>query len=715
MPAVNPTHHFLNYPKSEIGSYAANLADLATQNIPLPITYCIPISTLKTIAQQNHLDTKFDQIIKKININSQTELEKTTKQVQELILDLAYPTQVSNKILELYDKYFEKDFIRLTASPVDGNPLDYKREDMIKGEANMMDSILKLWAKNIDPLDIKRNNLYPVAIIIQSQFQPDVSGLAYSLNINTGDKAHLTIQSVYGVFSADESLKNCDHFFVDRRSWKVQEKAIANKQTAFIRSLDKLEVNKVYPQHQSQPSLNTTQLTELAKLVNKIKLKFTHQILIHWELIDEQFLITKIKPYQFTQGTHFDTEKLKTVLIGQSFNSGYITGKVHILNTKKDISQFKPGYIAVLKELTDSHLSIIQNCSAIICEKGIKSDLILNKIRYYQLPTIIFAKNATSILKDNQLIVADTSAGKVYTHTQKKPIKKADTKLQFLLATNNPSAVNNQTVINSDGVGLIRGEQLFIKTGKHPQIIINTERKKFVESVSNDLITLYHRYYSINKQIPLITYRACNLDTNQLAKLESGTSYEIQEKNPFLGFRGALRTINKPSIFELELEILSRVNSKLDQPISLMLPFVRTSFELKQVWDQVENLIDSPVYQPPIWLQLNTPENLLNIKEYLAVPLSAICINIKTVHALLHGIDPYSPEIVNYYPTNHQLLLPMIKKVIDSTKNLDHQIGVYLIMSDFDQQIVEFAKQQEIKGLIAPWELLSQSHSYLTT
>jgi len=708
MPAIDPTNHFLKYPKNEIGSYALDLSNLASLNIPLPTTYCVPVSTFKLIAQHNHLDEKFLEIVQNTNHGSSDELLKAVERVQKLILSQAYPNQVSQKLLDLYQRFFDQDYIRLTASPVDGYPLDYKREDNIKGEANMMESILKLWARNIDPSDIKRNNLFPVAVIIQSQFQPTSSGLAYSLNLKTGDKSHFTIQAVYGVFSSSKSLINCDHFFVDRRDWQVVAQEISKKKKANIRSPDLLKQKNVSISEQKKPSLTNDQVRILAKIVNSIKLQFTHQVLVHWELVDNDILITKIKPYYFSKDSDTKVDSLKTIAIGQSLTPGYIVGPCQLIKNKKDIKSIKPGYIGVVKELDNDYLKLVHTCSAIICEQNVKSNLILNKIRYYQLPTIINAQGALSTIKDSQLITVDSSAGKVYSQQKIERKRTIKTKLQLLISINDNTEINNNSNCVVNGVGIIRSEHFFIKTGKHPQLIINSERQQFLDQVVNKITTLYHRLYSLNRQIPVITYRSCNLDTNQLARLESGDIYEQLETNPFIGFRGAARAINKPSVFNLELDILNKVNSKLDFPVNLMLPFVRNAFELKQLWNILENKFDSPVNQPPLWLQLNTPENLLNIKDYLSVPLSAICINIKTVHALLHGVDPYSIDLYNRYSVNHDLLLPTVNNLLNIINQHDHNIDVYFILSDFDQQLIEFANLHNLKGIIAPEKLLTQ-------
>ncbi len=713
MPAVNPQHQFLSYSKKEIGSYAADLSNLAAQDIPLPQTYCLPVSTLKLIAQHNHLDEKFQQIAESSNFNSSTEVDQIVSKIQTLIRQQAFPNNVSKKILELYHDFFDSDFIRLTASPTDGQPVDYKREDNIKGDANMMESILKLWARNIDPSDLKRRNLYPVAIIMQAQFQPTASGYAFSLDTDTGDKSRLTVQAVYGVFDSEQSLKECDHFFIDRRSWKVIEQSIAIKKKALARSTDLLESQKVHQSLRKKPAINKQQLIQLAMLVNKIKLQHTNQILVHWELIDGNFLITKIKPYFFEPEQKTLLNQYELLLVGRSLTPGFIHGNCHLVKKSKDLDSLKPASIAIVKSLTNDHLKLLHLCSGVICEEGIASQSLLNRVRHYKLPVIIHAKGALSTFRNDQSIVMDASAGKIYLPSPTKHTQKSQSKIDLLLAINDSNEINEKVAHFTHGVGLIRSEHYYIKENKHPQLIINTQREVFVETVSKSLINLYHQFYHFGKKTPLITYRSCNLETNQLMKLGSGSVYEQQEKNPFLGFRGAIRTINQTDFLKLELDILSKTNSKIDKPINYLLPFVRSSIELQQLSSLIEKHVKSPVYQPPLWLQLNTPENLININQYLNTPLGAICVNLKSIQALLHGIDPGMSDLADQYPLNTSLLKPLLLNLIESVNNFDQEIALILIFSEFNQELIEFAVEHQVQALIAKPQLIEKFHQYL--
>lgn len=715
MPVVNPAHQFLKFPKTEVGSYALELDRLASDQVPLPLTYCIPASTLKSIAKHNNLELKFKKIRDNINLQTQEELNKATLEVQKLIKQQAYPSYISKKILELYSQKLDKDFIRLTASPVDNKKIDYKREDNIKGEANMMESILLLWARNIDPTDIRENNLFPIAVIIQSQTQPDCSGIAYSLNIDNGDKSKILIFSVFGVYQAPESEQNQDTFLVDQRSWQVSSKIKSNQTKILIRAADKL-VEKKAPELKNKISLSSKHVKQLAHLVRKIKLRHTDQIKVHWELVNDRLIVTKIKPYFYSYENKVDKEKFQTIIIGQSVTGGFIAGRCSLINDDQDIKQVNPGTIAVVKKLDNQHQPLVQNCSGFICENQITNAQLLNQIRHYNLPTIINAKHAFKHLKDGQSIILDAGTGKVY---QIKPEQAVDrkltktTKTKLYLSVNNFDEVSEKLVSLTNGVGLLRSEHMFIKTGLHPNKILKTQSLKLKQKTTKEIISFYHRFINLKKQEPQIIYRSLNLDSNQLAKLDGGELHETKEVNPFLGFRGALRYLNQPHWFKYELSLITKVNSKIDKPVNLMLPFIRNSFELKQLYLLIEESLDSPIYQPPIWLQLTTPENLFNIEDYLNVPLTGVSVNLKNIHALLHGIDPGFGDVYNQYSFNYQLLIPALENLVEKIAKHNEAIKINFILPYFSQELLELAIKLKIEGVVVRPELALKTKQFL--
>jgi phosphoenolpyruvate synthase/pyruvate phosphate dikinase len=411
------------------------------------------------------------------------------------------------------------------------------------------------------------------------------------------------------------------------------------------------------------------------------------------------------------------TNQYKTLLVGTGLNSGFVPGKCRLIKKLEDIKQVKPGEIAVIPQLTHEYMGLIQICSAFVCEQGISSPEILAQLRHYQLPTIIQAKHALNKLKTGQSIVVDANAGKVY---KAKNIDKEvnsltqSTKPRLLLAVNQFDDITEEMALISEGIGLFRSEHLFIQTGQHPLQLLQNQPQKFKQQVANQFVQFYHRYISLKQKEPQLIYRSFNLNSNQLAKLKGGSSREKTEINPFLGFRGAIRHLNQPHILNFELDLLKQINQQIDWGINLLLPFVRTPFELQQIQTHINSQLSQTVTAPQVWLEISTPENLINIEEYTTSLLAGVSINIKNVTALLHGFDPnYSDISAQYNMLNNPVLNRLITSAVQTIQKKNKNIQVILNLSEHNQDLIDLAIQLELDAVTVRPEIAKQVKRFL--
>ncbi len=470
---------------------------------------------------------------------------------------------------------------------------------------------------------------------------------------------------------------------------------------------------------QKKNSLSPKKIIELAKLVQKIKLSKLEHLRIHWELLNNRLLITKIKPYYFDQATaKFKQEqKYQTILVGQPVNAGFISGKVQLIKNQTDLKNFTPGNIALVRQLNHDLIKLIHTSSAIICQNNITSQSALTQIRQYHLPTIIQVRNAFKTLKNGQQITLNANAGQIYLVKKQNqaatPVKSNLGKPNLLLAINDPNQLDDQILKESQGVGLIRSEALFAQTGQHPLQIIHTKPDQLSKPFIKNITSLYHRCMSLTSQLPTIIYRSQNLTTAQLAKLKFGQNFETTEPNPYLGFRGGLRIIHQPTIFKFELEVLKKINQKIDQPVALMLPLIRTSFELQQILVLIDQQFQDDVYKPQVWLQLSTPENIYNFEQYLKLPLAGVSIHTKALHALSHGLDPDSPDTFNFYSMDSIMMRQHLSALVKANQDSEQPVKLNLNLHEFNQELLTTAHEYQLNAVTVRPELANSVRKYL--
>src|SRR5262249_25081269 len=142
-----------------------------------------------------------------------------------------------------------------------------------------------------------------------------------------------------------------------------------------------------------------------------------------------------------------------------------------------------------------------------------------------------------------------------------------------------------------------------------------------------------------------VTYRTTDFRTNEFRGLRGGEEFEPEEANPMIGFRGALRYIEQPEVFRLELEAISSVWDAGHTNFHVMLPFVRTTRELRRCRDLVSEtgLLSRPGFE--LWVMAEVPSVLFNLERYAALGIAGISIGSNDLTQLLLGADRDSENL----------------------------------------------------------------------
>lgn len=285
------------------------------------------------------------------------------------------------------------------------------------------------------------------------------------------------------------------------------------------------------------------------------------------------------------------------------------------------------------------------------------------------------------------------------TKTRKPASLKTLTKL-YVSAGNPYKALQRTDQI--DGIGVLRSEYTYAQFGIHPAHIVHSRQKEVLERALQDCIEQYQ--HAVNQQ--RVIFRSQNFNSQESSDLQYGQNYEPQEDNPYLGYRGGLKLLSQPDLLRIELGVLQNVLHKTNGKLGYMLSFVRTPQELAGLIHHVEaaGLLEQPNFE--LWLQLNTPENILNLLAYPLQHVAGVSLNIKTLQALLHGIDPDNPEVYERYSLDLSLLEQMMELLAEERKQFNalrdpgKPLQLNLHLEDFARELVETAVKLSYDGIV---------------
>ena len=255
-----------------------------------------------------------------------------------------------------------------------------------------------------------------------------------------------------------------------------------------------------------------------------------------------------------------------------------------------DLSTLPENSIVVVRELTPSMTADIDkdNVAGIVTETGGRTSHSAIIARALEIPAVLSVADATSNIKNGDMVVVDGTNGKVISapsdhdleHYRAKAKQYAEEKLALeayrgketvtgdgdkkLLVANigNPDDANAALEHDAEGVGLFRSEFLFMDAKELP-----SEDEQFAA---------YQKVALRMKDQPVI-----------IRTLDVGGDKEIpylhlvKEENPFMGFRAVRYCLNNPDQYKVQLTALLRASAFGD--IKIMVPLVTNIDEIRQV------------------------------------------------------------------------------------------------------------------------------------
>jgi pyruvate, water dikinase len=665
IPALIPLAEAGEYPRVEVGEQVKQLAKLQQRGIPIAETVVILSSTLEKIVEQSNLAQTLRKIIDASPKNEE-EQAALLRQLQAAVRKVTLPSKITKEIFTWHNQ--NPGFIKVFTDSSNGQ----NAQENVSGDANLIDSILLVWSKQIR-LDFQQRQLklFAQPILIQHQGEPESSGIA--LTQSPTSKSKLQILSVWGAFDINFLEIEPDQFEVDLRTKQIVQKHLHPQYLQLQRKTDRLQEKAVLHYKQNQLSLENDQVLKLAYSIITIKRLFLDDHLVSWFYQAGQFFITDIN--SDSSAATPESKLGKTLLTGDSIQPGIVSGTIFNLTHKNQIGQLNHGQVVIVSQLTPDYLPALSKVAAVICDRGLSSPMLAKHIVQHSLPTIINTRHATKYLTPGLSVIVNANSGKVLAiakdKTHRSPAAQA-TVIKTYVSAGNPHKAAQYITNHVDGVGVLRSEYTFASLGEHPKYLLNSKKR---HQLKNALKKTIQAYRKTKKNLPLI-YRTLDLTSQEFKALAFANSFEPNEPNPYLGYRGGLRTLNNFDLLDLEVEVLQEVALENNVPLGLMLPFVRTSSELQLINNYLAKKHHfKPGSKIGLWLQLNTPENILQIDHYLSAHLAGVSFNTRSIHALMHGVDPDNPEIFSLYPYDVSLMEKLLTKVMEAvkTKNSHHE------------------------------------------
>ena len=192
------------------------------------------------------------------------------------------------------------------------------------------------------------------------------------------------------------------------------------------------------------------------------------------------------------------------------------------------------------------------------------------------VPRVVGARNATTVLRDGELVTVDGAQGTVHRGRPRRrvgrPIVGCGARTRGRQAVGGPGAAGHEALRNLafaehaeevaalpvDGVGLLRAEFMVTDAlgGVHPRKLLSSAARRRRSSTAWPSRCCASRGPS--SRGPSCTGASTSAPTSSPTS-RAATEFEPHEENPMIGYRGCYRYVREPDLFRLELDVLAPV------------------------------------------------------------------------------------------------------------------------------------------------------------
>lgn len=238
-----------------------------------------------------------------------------------------------------------------------------------------------------------------------------------------------------------------------------------------------------------------------------------------------------------------------------------------------------------------------------------------------------------------------------------------------------------------------------------PKYIDNPE-DYFVDKLSNGVCTIAGAFAAkdpngvVNR--PVI-FRTSDLKSNEYEGLVGGKNFEKKEENPMIGERGASRYASEgyATAFELECIALKRSIDQGAGNIKLMIPFVRTVDELKEVLEIMKtNGLERGKDGLEVYIMCEIPSNVLVARKFLEL-CDGFSIGSNDLTQLTLGIDrdAGSQELQAKGDPRNEAVVKSFMEVLQVAKDMGKYVGICGQAPSDYPEVAEFLVENGISSI----------------
>ncbi len=683
------------------GGKGANLGELTGAGIPVPAGFVVGAPAYAAFCDDGGLRTRVAEALASVDVDNPADLDRASAEVRRMVEAETFPEPVERDIRAAYAGLIgaEADApvaVRSSATAEDTESASFAGMNEtflnVRGADALIESVRRCWSS----LFGSRTLFYrakrgfgqadmDIAVVVQRQIQSTRSGVMFTIDPSSGALDRLVIEGSFGLGEAVVSGSvSPDRYLVEKESLGILAREVRKKELV-IESLPGggTRTRDLEGEESLRPVLSDDEVHTIADLGRRIEQHYGSAQDTEWAFDDEgSAWMLQSRPVTSSGGAAGVAEAAEeagpVLLKGLGAAPGVGSGEVRIVKSLEDATAFAEGEILVTHMTAPDWVPLMRKSAAIVTDSGGMTCHAAIVSRELGIPCVVGTAEATSKLRDGEVVTVDATHGAIHEGKMRIPEEKPAggtavaappiTGTKLLVNLSEPSQIDRVAGLPVDGIGLLRAELMVLEAleGSHPRKLLEEGRGAEFAERMGDALSRFSEAFAPRP----ITYRTIDFRTNEFRGLEGGDRFEPEEANPMIGFRGALRYTREPDLFKLELDAIRHVWDAGHTNLHVMLPFVRTARELaacRRMFDEA-GLLERRGFE--LWVMAEVPSVLFNLESYAELGIAGISIGSNDLTQLVLGSDRDSELLAETFDERDPAVVAYLRQLIPRAREL---------------------------------------------
>jgi pyruvate, water dikinase len=729
------------------GGKGANLGEMYNTGIPVPPGFVVTAQAYDYFIEKAGLKKQIQETLDQIKYEDTAQLDTSTEKIRNLILASNLPKDMEEEIIEAYEDLdtgfdFKKgsalEILNHTSEPVFvAVRSSATAEDLADASfAGQQDSFLNVKGnkqliehikKCIASLFTSRATYYrnkkgfehskvSLAVVVQKMVDSDKSGVIFSKD-PAYKSEDITMEAVWGLGEGIVSGQITPDKYIINQELEITDTKISDKKIAITRdSGGEKAVIKLREDKSKHQVLKNYEIKKLSELALKLEKHYKKPQDIEFAIEREEIYIVQTRPITTIETRSESAQKgalqikAEPILEGIAASPGIAAGKIKVVKHMADLPKVQEGDILVTEMTNPDMVVTMQKASAIVTDEGGLTSHAAIVSREMGIPAIVGTGEATTRLKEGEIITVDGYTGKVYkgkhAETEKKEVLPvtAETKTEIKVIVDLPSFAERAAKSGLTKVGLTRLEGIIAESGKHPEYFLKNNSIQEYEEI------IFKGVNEIAQHFKEMWIRTSDIRSDEYSNLKGAP--QEKEDNPMLGFHGIRYSLKKPEIFKAELRALKRIADS-GRTIGILSPQVISIEELQAIKKTLEEIQAKNI---KVGIMIETPASVQLIKDFCEDGIDFISFGTNDLTQYMLAIDRNNEELQDIYNEMHPAILYQLAFVIRTCKRYNVETSIcgqagsrkemakFLVENKIDSISVNADMAKEISEYIAQIE-----------